>query len=354
MLSFGDQGSAMVTGAAGPYSPLPTYGADDELARGLAWARRLVDSDRAASTIEKYTRDWALFVHWLGQARPNLDPVPAHPAAVGIYIGVLRERGLTKQTILGRTAAIAYVHDMVGVPSPLLDPTIRRQLRGLRRQTDSDRQERGTIERETATSMAESLADGSSLYELRDRAIFSLGWLSALRRSNIAALRRRDVAIKRDDLRHTRYLEIFVVTSKTDQERRGRYVIVNELATDEPLCAVRAVGDWLSATDARGGESPLFPTFARRSSAGHLTDRAIDGRDVARAVKRIAENSGFDGAKLAAHALRRGFATSAINRGVRRSVVRDHGGWKTDAMLDRYTRVEKSRDNAVSDLFTPE
>ena len=155
MLSFGDQGSAVVPGAAGPYSPLPTAD-DDELARGLAWAaRRLVDADRAVSTIEKYTRDWALFVHWLGQARPNLDPVPAHPAAVGIYIGVLRERGLTKQTILGRAAAIAYVHDMIGAPSPLLDPTIRRQLRGLRRQTwIATAKKRGAIERETATSMA--------------------------------------------------------------------------------------------------------------------------------------------------------------------------------------------------------
>ena len=88
-----------------------------------------------------------------------------------------------------------------------------------------------------------------------------------------------------------------MVTSKTDQERRGRYVIVNELAPDEPLCAVRAVADWLKATDGRSGESPLFPTFAGRSSAGHLTDRAIDGRDVTRAVKRIAGNSGFDGSK---------------------------------------------------------
>jgi hypothetical protein len=28
-----------------------------------------------------------------------------------------------------------------------------------------------------------------------------------------------------------------------------------------------------------------------------------------------------------------------------------HGGWKSNAMLDRYTIVDDSRDNAVSDLF---
>jgi hypothetical protein len=45
--------------------------------------------------------------------------------------------------------------------------------------------------------------------------------------------------------------------------------------------------------------------------------------------------NGVDPNLLATHALRRGFATSAINKGVRRSLVREHGGWKTDAMLDR-------------------
>ena len=73
-----------------------------------------------------------------------------------------------------------------------------------------------------------------------------------------------------------------------------------------------------------------------------------------RAVKHIiglANLPNVDAKEFAAHALRRGFATSAINKGARKSLVREHGGWKTDAMLDRYTTVDKSRDNAVSELF---
>ena len=361
MLSFGDLVPALP--GAGPACPLPSLVADDELARGLAWARRLVDADRSAGTLDKYYRNWALFVHWLGTARPQLDPCPAHPAAIGIYIGVLRDRGLTKTTILGYVAAIVYVHQVAGVPSPVNEATIRRELAGLRRQADADRQDRAALEREAATAMVATLLTtiraqpgGPTLYDLRDVAMFTLGWLSALRRSTIAALRRCDVVIKRDDLYHRRYLEIFVAASKTDQERAGRHVIVNELPIHEPLCALRALETWLGATPDRDLASPLFPTFAGRASGGHLTDRPIDGRDVARAVKRIATKAhtaglDVDPAVLAAHALRRGFATSAINKGVRRSLVRHHGGCKTDAMLDRYTRVDESRDNAVGDLF---
>ena len=368
MLSLGEQGGALIPSAAGPYSLLPTAGADDELARGVAWARRLMVEDRAASTRDKYARDWALFVHWMGDALPQHDPCPAHPAAVGTYVGVLRDRGLTKQTILGRIAAIIYVHELCGHPSPMVHAELKRELRGLRRQRDTDRQDRRALERDLATQLATQMLAKirakdltKRLLDQRDVAIFSLGWLSALRRSTIAALRRRDVTIKRDDLRHVRYLEIFVPHSKTDQEGKGRYLIINELPEHEPLCAVRAVKRWLDAAGTALDDAPLFPTFAGRATGQHLTDHFIDGRDVARAVKRIITMADLrdendkplvDEKVFAAHALRRGFATSAINKGVRKSLVREHGGWKTDAMLDRYTRVDQSRDNAVSELFS--
>jgi hypothetical protein len=50
--------------------------ADEKLARGRAWTRCLIGSDRATSTIEKYTGCGVRFVHWLAQTRPDLDPVP--------------------------------------------------------------------------------------------------------------------------------------------------------------------------------------------------------------------------------------------------------------------------------------
>jgi integrase len=103
--------------------------------------------------------------------------------------------------------------------------------------------------------------------------------------------------------------------------------------------------------------------MARGDATDPDTPRFLDGCDLARVVKRIIslaianeDSADPDALKLnaagfAAHALRRGFATAAINKGVRRSLVREHGGWKTDAMLDRYTRVDQSRDNAVGELF---
>ena len=132
--------------------------------------------------------------------------------------------------------------------------------------------------------------------------------------------------IMRDDMMHRRFLHVHIAASKTDQQRRGRDMAVNELPLDEPLWAVRAIDAWLAETAGKiEDDGPLFLAFNR--SARGFKSNAIGGADVAQVVKRLAALAGFTLETLAAHAMRRGFATSAINKGVLRAVVMKHGGW---------------------------
>ncbi len=338
--------------ARGAYAPWPRYGGGgDAQSAAFAEARRLMEESRAQSTRDRYARDWALYVRWVAQTYPAHPALAARPALIGLYIGVLRNAGLAKQTILGRLAAIAYAHELASEPSPLETGDLYRQIRGLRRQVEKPRQAREALVREDATEMLERWTAPSSLGEIRDRAIFTLTWCSALRRSNIAALQCDDVKILTDPIDGQRYVEIFVAKSKTDQEGRGRRVIVTQLPGDHPLCAVRALETWLRAASIESG--PLFRTFALdpNPKTRKLTQNAIDGRDVARAVKRIAAQAGVNPAKYAAHSLRRGFVTSADAAGVRRSLIREQGGWKDDRMISVYTKVENVRENALRDMF---
>ncbi len=338
--------------AQGAYAPWPQYGGGgDAQSAAFAEARRLMEESRAESTRRRYCKDWAMYVGWVAGTYPEYPALPAHPALIGLYIGTLRTHGLAKQTILGRLAAIAYAHELAAEPSPLKTGDLYRQIRGLRRQVEKPRQKREALVREEATAMLVRWSSASSLGEIRDRAIFTLAWCSALRRSNIAALQVDDVRILTDALDGQRYLEIFVQKSKTDQEGRGRRVIVTELPDAHPLCAVRAVEAWLLASFATSG--PLFRTFALdpNPKTRKLTANGIDGRDVARAVKRIAVSAGVDEAKFAAHSLRRGFVTSADAAGVRRALIREQGGWKDDRMISVYTKVDGVRDNAVREMF---
>ncbi len=179
--------------------------------------------------------------------------VPAHPTIVALYVGSLRDRKLTKATILVHLAAIAYAHELLGFAAPWhSSPELKSEMRGLRRADDDDRQSREAIEQEFATELLLRLPPPRTLTQLRDHAVFCLGWLSALRRSDMAALRRRDVVFLRDSKDQTRYLELFVRRSKTDQEGRGRHLVITELPGTLPLCAIRALEAWLAV-------APLAP-----------------------------------------------------------------------------------------------
>lgn len=345
--------SPALSQAAGAYSSWPRFGAVtlDGTSAAVAEARRLIQSDRAESTLRRYAADWRLFVSWVADQHGQYDVLPTPPALVGLYIGYLRTRRLAKQTILGRLAAIQYAHELCALPSPLKDGLLRREIRGLRRQQDKPRQAREALVREDASASLRHFVDSRDLRDIRDRAIVALAWCSALRRSNIAAIQIEDLRFKKDDIDGTRYLEIFVPRSKTDQEGMGRYVIVTEIPDNDPLCAYGAVREWLEASQISTGA--LFRSFAltKDPRERRLTSRGLDGRDIARAVKRVVAAAGLDPSRFAAHSTRRGFVTSADAAGVRRSLIREQGGWKDDRMISTYTRLDNVRENALREMI---
>jgi len=332
-----------------PRDGRPVAGAD-RIAAAIATSRKLIQADRASLTLDKYARDFALFGYWVINNRPTNAIVPTHPALLGIYIGDLLNQGLSKGRVLSRIAAVQFANEALGYKLRIDEGPIHRQIRGLRRLTGIDRQERTALRQEEATAILEELGPPKTLFDYREHALLALGWTSALRRSNIARLRVRDVKIKYDAVNGSRYLEVYVGTSKTDQEGKGRYLQITEMPGDHPLCAVRAIEAWITRSGIAGEpNSPLFRSFTPRGCK--IKASGIAGRDLTLALKRMAKATGRDESKLAAHALRRGFATSADEKGVRRSVIREHGGWKSDAMIDRYTRVNAARDNAIAELF---
>lgn len=142
---------------------------------------------------------------------------------------------------------------------------------------------------------------------------------------------------------------MFVRRSKTDQEGRGRHLVIADLPGTHPLCAIRALEAWFAVAPIEP-DAPLFQSisFTRRESDRVLTGKAIHPGDVARAVKRNLTRAGIDPAMYAAHSLRRGFATTMQNAGVKDVVAMEHGVWKSKDSYYRYNRVDKARQNAIS------
>jgi integrase len=187
----------------------------------------------------------------------------------------------------------------VRVPDPG-EPTITKVMAGIRRRHGVAPVQKAPLGDDDLLAMVGAVGEG--LAGLRDRALLTLGWLGAFRRSELVALHVEDVT------RVEAGLVVRVRRSKGDQEGEGAAKGI-PFASRPALCAVRALEAWREASGITRG--PLL----RAVRHGQVRDEALSDRAVARIVKRVAERAGLDPDVLAGHSLRAGFATTAARKG---------------------------------------
>jgi site-specific recombinase XerD len=302
-----------------------------------------LEASRAKSTRRAYASDVGSFELWCG--RFGLDPLPASPETVALYLTACDQAGAAVATLRRRTVAISKAHQAVGHPSPTRHELVRRTLSGIARQ-------RGTRQRRVAPVRLEGLKamlDASpeeDLLAIRDRAILLLGFAGGFRRSELAGLDVEDLTFVQEGV------DVLLRRSKTDQEGEGRAVAIPR-GRNRETCPVIALRRWLDIGNITNG--PLFrrmrangrPGTRRRDPLGLPMEERITPQLVARVVQRAARRAGLDPAEFAGHSLRAGFATEAAARGASERAIQRQTGHRSLEILRRYIREgDRYADNA--------
>ena len=183
-------------------------------------------------------------------------------------------------------------------------------------------------------------ADIVPIQKLRDKAILLLGFMGAFRRSELSALTVESLKFLPQGL------EIFVSSSKADQEGQGAIVAIPYI-DNEALCAVRAVKAWLRFIPITTG--PIFRGFTKSMS---LRKTAISDKSIAEIVKYYMAAIGEDPSLYGAHSLRHGFATTAAHYGVEERNIMRQTRHHSVNMVRRYiNEANKFVDNPISSIF---
>jgi integrase len=283
-------------------TPLPFAEAlarDGELAELVDYAQALADESQAPSTRRSYLTAVTAFGAWCREK--GLSSLPAEPATVAVYLGVLENRGRLVPTIERTLAAICDAHRRHNVdpPHPALITT--KVMKGIRhRLRIAPRTQKDALSSDDLLAMVRLLGD--DLAGRRDRVLLTWGWTGAFRRGEL-------VAVTLDDLhRSPAGIVVRVPQSKTDQAGSGHLKVICE-AQNPTLCPLRAYDAWIAASGITRG--PLF----RGLLNGDVRPRRLAPSSVAKIVKRLAELAGLDPVRLAAHSLRAGFITTAHAKG---------------------------------------
>lgn len=302
--------------------PSPTAGAVDAMRPDLRErVGRFVNASKAANTRRTYASAWASFAAFC--ARHGYQPLPASPEAVIDFITDLADAGAKAATIQVGLAAIGFAHDSAEATNPAKSPKVRATAAGIRRTIGTAQQRKAPVTLADLKAVIAGLPD--DLRGKRDKAILLIGWAGAFRRSELVGLEVGDVRF--DAAKAT----ITLRRSKTDQEGQGIVKVIPAM-DDKSLCPVQALRDWLDAAEIQSGV--IFRSIDRWGRV----HGAMDGREIARIVKRAVERAGMDSRQFGGHSLRAGFVTQAATVGVPEWQIQETTGHRSTQVLRRYIR----------------
>jgi site-specific recombinase XerD len=168
-------------------------------------ARRYIAKGKAKSTRRAYRSSFAGFDGWCTSR--GLVSCPAAPATIALYLAALADAGAAVSTIERTLAGIAHEHRSRNHVWQRGEPAIRETMAGIRRKLGTS-----PASKKAPVGDGELATLGEDLAGLRDRALLTLGWSSACRRSELVALDVADVEEQREGLL------VHVRRSKRDQE----------------------------------------------------------------------------------------------------------------------------------------
>ena len=257
------------------------------------------------NTLRAYAGHWSRFIEWC--EGKGLDSMPAKDDTIRAYIAELANEGKAVSTIDQAVAAIRHNHrDKLGDESDPVGGKTLKTRKGIRRSLGvaPKRRARPILDQELV-GMIDNCPD--SVSGLRDRALLSVGWCAALRRSELVSQTFDDIEL------HPQGMKVIIRKSKTDQDGAGAEIPVQRSsAIGSRTC--EAMEAWVQELKASGiTTGPLFRSIDRHGNVktGALTGHAIKG-----IIVRAAGYAGIDSEGFSGHSLRAGLATSAAMRGV--------------------------------------
>lgn len=297
----------------------------------LAQAQHDARDVYADNTVETYGHGIRRFVRWCDDTGREYR-VPVEPRDLAQFVDDVSDE-LAPATVGVYVSAISRMHGDLDLPSPASARVVQLALKRMRRtaaqaagRDRSARKGRGQAKPLTREAIDAALSMiTESLADLRDAALLSIAYDSMARASELIALRVSDIHRDADGSG-----SVEIVRSKTDQEGEGldRY-----LAPD----TMRRVTAWIDAARLDPDSFLFFslsPVEPKDGPADH-----ISRRDVSRIYQRRL------GPGYSAHSTRVGAAVDQLAAGLTTGEIAQSGGWKGEAMVNRYTRrgqVKKS------------
>jgi site-specific recombinase XerD len=277
-------------------------------------ARELIQFAMRENTQRAYRAQLRQWLAWC--ERHGIEPLPADPVYVANYLAERGSAGQSPSTLRTVVAAIKAAHDGKGLDFDSKAPVILKTLRGLANAQPRLPKQAEPIRAHEVLELLQA-ADDSPIGR-RDAALFALGYVFALRRSELVTLDLEQQGTGEGVLRiAAKTLEVTFAKSKTSSGKPQSVAVPRA----ENAEAVKAIEAWIELAGIRPGEAVLRRIHKGDKIGGRLHPQSVSKIVKAR-IKAHHESSNVpsakaheDAARYSGHSLRVGFAVTAAEGG---------------------------------------
>lgn len=306
---------------------------DDQALAKLKQYTTAAEGAFARNTERALRADTTIFTAWCSSA--SLPALPAAPQTIASFVEAMRVAGKRPATIRRYLSSVSHMHRAAELGNPVDSNPAQLALRRMLMEDGADQRQADGITRRLVDRLLH--AGGSSLRDVRNRALLAVAYDTLCRRSELVALMREDIQI----LDHGDGT-VLVRRGKTDQAGAG---MARYLARD----TVALVRHWLDAAGI-GTSGLLFRAVLK----GNRLGEALHPAEVSRVFKGMARAAGFSGdevSRISAHSSRVGAAQDmAASDRIEMPAIMQAGGWKSPQMVARYTRRQAARRSGAAKL----
>jgi len=281
------------------------------------------------NTRRAYQGDVRHFIEWGGQ-------LPSSPERILQYLQQ-QANALNPRTLVRRLTAIKQWHITQGFIDPTAHPLIRKTLKGIQHLHGTPKEKALPLRLDILLQLVTWLQQTSTLIHARNNALLQVGFFGAFRRSELVGLQ----------WEHIRWvpegLEILIPRSKTDQTGEGQICAIPY--GDEILCAVRALKNWCE--NAAITEGAIFRRISKNECIQTQSITAAQWNTIFKSMVKACNIPESDA--YSSHSLRRGFATTASQKGAPFGAIMQQGRWRHEGTVLGYIEEGKRFEgNAVN------
>lgn len=263
-----------------------------------------------------YQADVRHFISWGGLL----------PTTPDVLLRYLQEHAshLNPRTLKRRLVALKHWHTFQGLSDPTAHPLVRKTLSGILYIHGKPPEKAPPFSAEQLMLLTHHLQSSGELSDWRNNALLQVGFFGAFRRSELVAIRWEHVMFV------SQGVEIMIPRSKTDQEGQGSVCAIpygNAL-----LCPVTALNTWKEKSSISSGF-----IFRRILKGNKIMPNSLSSHSVSRIIKSLAVACQLPQAEqYSGHSLRRGFATTASQKGASFSAIMRQGRWRHESTVHGY------------------